>query len=211
MITDTVFLVGAAVRAADGPVGELARLVVDPGAGRLTHLAVERSRHTLPDRLVPLGMVASCLVDIVLSCTTTEFSELPQAEDTRPGPTEHAFLRLPRPPVLAAARTMGLGLAAAGDDDALQTRDTVPLGEDELRAGQGVEAADGRGGHFRGLTVGVAGRITGLVMDRDRSLVRRRVVVPVDAVVSLGRVIRIELTRAQLKALAEAGWMPDHS
>ena len=209
MTTDTVFLTGAAVRAADGAVGRLARLVVDPGTGKLTHLAVERSHHTLPDRLVPLGTVASCTMDIALSCTTAEFAELPQAEDTRLEPTAHVFPGRPRPPVVTAARTMGLGLAVAGKHDTLHTRDAVPEGENELSAGQRVDAADGPGGHFRGLTVGTAGQITGLVMDRDRTLVRRRVVVPIEEVVSLYPVIRITPTRAQLKALAQMSGTPD--
>jgi hypothetical protein len=207
MSTDTVFLIGAAVHASDGHAGKLVGLVVAPDSRRLTHLAVEPTRHRSPGRLVPLGMVTSCIGDVVLSCTVSEFGGLPQADDARSGPTVHGHFALPRPPVLAAARTMGLGLAADDTSDThhggLETSGSVPCGEDEICSGRHVLAADG--GHFRGLAVGMAGRISGLLLDQSRPTLRRRVNAPVEAVTAFGGVIRTDLTRDQIKALPTAG------
>lgn len=215
MTTDTVFLIGAAVHASDGPVGKLVRLVVDPETRTLTHLAVEPAHHRRPVRLVPLESVAAIAGDITLTCAVADFGGFAQAEETRlePAPGEGHVLRrrdiLSAPPyhVLAAGRAMGLGMAedpgeGLANDTVLVTRDMVPFGEEEVSSGQHVRAADGDGGHLRGLIVNGKGRITGLLVDLGH-LPPRRIAVPIAAVTVLGATVEVSLTRDQLRAMAE--------
>jgi hypothetical protein len=215
MTTDTVFLIGEPVHAWDGPVGKLVRLVVDPETRTLTHLAVEPA-HRRPVRLVPLASVAASAGDVTLTCTVAEFDGFAHAEETRlePAPGEgHVHRRrdiLSAPPyhVLAAGRAMGPGIAeAVGDGPAdgtvLVTRDVVPPGEEELCSGQHVEAADGEGGHLRGLIVDEDHQITGVIVELGHLPVRRAAV-PAAVVTALGGTVEVSLTRDQLRALAEA-------
>jgi len=216
MTTDTVFLIGEPVHASDGLVGKLVRLVVDPETRTLTHLAVEPAHHRRPVRLVPMESVAVGAGDIALTCSAAEFDGFAQAEETRmelaPGEGQVHRRRdiLSSPPyhVLAGGRIVAPGIVeevgdGPGDGTVLVTRDVVPPGEEEFRSGQHVQAADGDGGHLRGLVVNGDNRITGVIVELGHLPVRR-VAVPAAVVTVLGGTIEISLTRDQLKAMAEA-------
>jgi hypothetical protein len=190
MTTDTVFLIGEAVHASDGPVGK-------------------------PVRLVPLEAVAASTGDITLACAAAEFDGFAQAEETRlePAPGEgHVHRRrdiLSAPPyhVLAADRAIGLGITegpgeGSAHDTVLVTRDVVPFGEEEICSGRHIRAVDGDGGHLRGLIVSGMGRITGLLVDLGH-LPAWRIAVPVAVVTALGATVEVSLTRDQLRAMAE--------
>jgi hypothetical protein len=99
---------------------------------------------------------------------------------------------------------MGLGLVGGGgaDDSHAEREDVVPCGEEEVCSGRHVRASDGDGGHFRGLAVGRAGRISGLLVDVGHPPIPRRIEVPIETVAALGSTIRVNLTRAQLRDLA---------
>jgi hypothetical protein len=219
MSTDTVLLLGAVVRATDGSVGKLVRLIVDPETRALTHLVVEPAHHRRPDHLVPLDVVAASDDHVTLRCTAAEFERLAQAEESRlePAPGEGRIYRrrdiVSSPPfyVLAAGRSVDLGLSAdhgerlvaKGRDTVLVTRDVVPAGEEELCSGQRVLATDGDVGHLRGLVVGERSLVVGVLVGLGH-LPTRRAAVPMAVVTAFGETIEIGLSRDQLRAVAEA-------
>ena len=77
MADTTAFRIGAEVSCADGVCGEVTRVIVDPVARAVTHLAVDR--HGL-GRLVPLDLVNATTGGIRLRCTLAEFEQLDSAE-----------------------------------------------------------------------------------------------------------------------------------
>ena len=79
MADTTAFRIGAEVSCADGVCGEVTRVIVDPVARAVTHLAVDR--HGL-GRLVPLDLVNATTGGIRLRCTLAEFEQLDSAETT---------------------------------------------------------------------------------------------------------------------------------
>jgi sporulation protein YlmC with PRC-barrel domain len=78
------FTIGAAVSGADGEIGKLTRVVLDPIARALTHLVVEPRHLEGPSRLVPIRLVDSVSPEqIRLGCTAAAFEQLDPAEETQ--------------------------------------------------------------------------------------------------------------------------------
>lgn len=73
---------GAMVRCADGPCGELGRLVIDPLTRSLTHLVVEPHHHHALGRLVPVALATDAGDHIELGCSLRRIRELEYVEET---------------------------------------------------------------------------------------------------------------------------------
>src|SRR5580700_7027560 len=76
------FTIGTQVSCADGPCGQVTRVVVDPVAQTVTHIAVEPARRQGLARLVPVADVTPADDGIRLDCTMAEFEALDPAEET---------------------------------------------------------------------------------------------------------------------------------
>lgn len=83
MSDTTEFTIGSEVSCSDGMCGKLTRVVVDPVARSLTHLVVEPKHGRGQDRLVPVDLVDSAGEEIRVRCSTAEFGELENAEETQ--------------------------------------------------------------------------------------------------------------------------------
>jgi hypothetical protein len=71
--------IGDPATRADGACGELTRVVADPVAGTVTHLAVEPEHR---QGLVPLALAEVTADGVRFGCTLAEFARLDLAEDT---------------------------------------------------------------------------------------------------------------------------------
>jgi len=76
------FTIGAEARCQDGACGTVSRVVVDPIARVVTHLAVVPRHHEGDGRLVPVTLVDSTSDGVTLRCTVAAFEKLDAAEET---------------------------------------------------------------------------------------------------------------------------------
>src|SRR5215469_12593085 len=79
---------GAAGRCTDGSCGVVARTILDPGAGTITHLVIEPRHRKDTGRLVPVDLVDVNGGEVTLRCTlassTTSFLPTKSMSTTRP-------------------------------------------------------------------------------------------------------------------------------
>lgn len=204
------FTIGRDVSCSDGICGELARVVVDPVARALTHLVVEPKRGRGQDRLVPVDLVDSAGDEIRLRCSTAEFDELENAEETRflPGASGTWDYRqdqmLSWPYYGLGMGGMGMGGMGMGMSPAPQTitRDRVPAGDVEVRRGEHVHAADGDIGRVQGLVVDPADHsVTHVLLEEGHLWGKKEVAIPIGAVTGVEDGVRLNLTKDEVAAL----------
>ena len=181
---------GSPIWCADTAFGELADVVIDPIARRVTHLVVQPQHRHDAARLVSIDRVRSTADGITLDFSVEELERLEPLQET-------AFLRVGQLPVADPDWEVGVsemyalplypgvdGMSVAPDLDARVTwsYDRVPRGEIELRRSSAVTSADGHHlGHVDGFVV-VDGRIAAVVLERGHLWGRREVVIPHEAV-----------------------------
>jgi hypothetical protein len=204
---------GSPVRCTDGRFGELADIVIDPTARRVTHLVVApRHRHGLA-RLVPIELARghNGRATVSLACTLEYARQLPSVQ-------EFAYLRLGEFPANDPDWDIGIenvlalpyyGYAGFGeppvayDPHLSMAYDRVPKGEVEIRRASEVLSADGhRLGHVDGFLVADDDKITHVVLERGHLWGRRDVTIPI---VVVSRVttdsVTVRLTKDQVGAL----------
>ena len=76
------FRIGAGASCTDGACGQLSRIIVNPVAREVTHLAVDSKPWQGPRRLVPVDLVDATTAQIRLRCTLAEFQRLRPAQET---------------------------------------------------------------------------------------------------------------------------------
>ena len=86
--------VGTSVGCRDGPLGELADVVIDPTQNRVTHLVVQPRHELGAARLVPVDLAEAVdgETEISLGCTVDEAGQLTTV-------TESAYIRMGEVPV----------------------------------------------------------------------------------------------------------------
>lgn len=183
---------GSRVRCSDGAERELADLVVDAPAKRVTHLVVEPKGHREGARLVPVALAQEAADGIGLSCTAEvldgfdpvrEFAYLPAGarpeEDDKWGVGVEDVLVTPTYAPLDPAEP-------ELDPNVSVVYDRVPKGEVELRASSDVHSADEHHvGCVRGVEVETDGRLRSLTLLRGHLWWKRAISVPADALASL--------------------------
>jgi len=195
MAAETEFAIGAKASCADGPCGEVTRLIIDPAARTVTHLVIKPEHEAGRARLVPLDLVDTAAGEITLRCTLAEFGQLERAEEMD----------------MVEGRASGLGPAGTrapmGVPKATRTvvEEVVPLGETQLRPGEPVHAVDGEIGHVQGFLVDEGHRVTHVLLKEGHFWGRKEVAIPVSAVTDLEDGIRLNLTRKQVEDLPPAG------
>jgi hypothetical protein len=182
---------GSRVRCSDGAERELADLVVDAPAKRVTHLVVEPKGQREAARLVPVELAHEDADGLALSCTSEvldgfdpvrEFAYLPAGEH----PEEDDRWGVGVEDVLVAPTYAPLDPSAEEFDPNVSVLyDRVPKGEVELRASSDVYSADEHHlGSVHGLEVGEAGAIRALALIRGHLWWKREIAVPADALES---------------------------
>jgi sporulation protein YlmC with PRC-barrel domain len=180
---------GKPIVCTDGAVGELADVVVDPVAKRVTHIVVQPHDHLGPTRLVPADLATGDGQGISLECTRADVDGFPTV-------SESAYLRtgeLPRDDpdwdvgvedVLAMPyyTTPDVGVYPSLEEPYLMTYHRVPKGEAEIRRSSAVVSADDQHlGTVEALLVD-GEEITHFVLERGHLWGRRDVTIPVGAV-----------------------------
>src|SRR3954471_13540513 len=184
---------GRTVRCTDGEYGELADVVIDPTARRVTHLVVEPRHEHERATLVPADLVATGDggAAISLRATADEVAHLPLVRETD-------YLRIDQTPVAAPEWDVGIenGLAMpyfmpVGFDTAMApidvpielVYDRVPKGEVEIERTSPVRDMHGKVlGAVDGFVVDGDGQITHIVLGEGHLFGRREVTIPIGGV-----------------------------
>jgi PRC-barrel domain len=214
------FKIGAEVSASDGSCGKLAGVIVDPVARKLTHLIVDPHRHHGLGRLVPIESVESDGDPIQLSCTTAEFEQQDDAEETHfVRPSDEAWSYAGGQAYAWPHYELGLvgGMGAGGMGDIGQpdtpqplVTDRVPTGEVEMRRGDKVHASDGWIGSVKGLVVDPAdNHVTHVLLEEGHLFGRKRVAIPIGKAAKFEDEVHVELTKQEIEALPPVGLASD--
>ena len=218
------FIIGSEVACSDGVCGDLRRVVVDPVARAITHLAVEPRQRGGTGRLVPIDLVTSSVgKEIRLRCTQSEFHALEDAEETQflPGASgqwgypQDQMISLPYYGLgpggmgagvigtgmgVGAVPLGGIGSGTTGPHPA--TYDHIPVGEVEVRRGDHVDATDGAIGRVQGLVIDPSDhRVTHFLLAEGHPWGEKTVAIPISAVAHVGEVVRLELTKDEVRDL----------
>jgi sporulation protein YlmC with PRC-barrel domain len=199
----------------DKEVGQLADLVVDPIAKRVTHLVVKPEHGPGSSHLVPIELVEpdEQVGGIVLTCSTEELEGLPHVQEfsyvrTEELPTDDPDWDVGVKDVLALPYYDATGLVGPVDTitDVGVAYDRVPKGEVEVRRASPVIAADGHYiGDVDGFLVDDTDHITHFVLERGHLWGRREVTVPIGAVESVeSDSVKLSLSKDQV------GELPSH-
>jgi hypothetical protein len=213
----TQFTIGAQAMCSDGDCGEVTRVVIDPIAEEVTHLAVEPRHPEGLARLVPLSLIDADGSEVRIRCTLAEFAQLDPAEETQfvPGPAGYPPYEPQQVlawPYYGLGIGSGLGLGAGlamggigmGDGPVSQavTYDTVPLGEVTVRRGEPVHASDGEIGRVQGLVIDRGSRhVTHVLLQEGHLWGRKEVAIPISAVASTDAGIQLKITKKDVEDL----------
>jgi len=209
---------GRPVNCTDGPLGELADIVIDPTKRRVTHLVVEPGGDHGKAKLVPIELVNTDSEDspISVSCSVEEAGRLAPVE-------EYAYLRLGESPELEPGWDIGVETVLAHpyygygpgvgigyeavpvepDPHVSITYDRIPKGEVEIRRASDVSSSDGHGlGKVDGFLVGDDDAITHFVLERGHLWGKREVTIPISAVASVyNDAVSLTLTKDEVGEL----------
>jgi sporulation protein YlmC with PRC-barrel domain len=196
----------------DVVVGELADVIIDPVARRLTHLVVKPHHGHGESRLVSIDAAGAddTAREILLRWSAAELHELPNVE-------EFEFVRLGDAPVADPDWDVGVrnvlaypyyessGLVEYGVvvQNLGTVFDRIPKGEVEIRRASSVFTADGHYvGDVDGFLVDGDDGITHLVLERGHLWGRREVTVPIGAVTKVeSDTVTVRLTTDEIGAL----------
>jgi sporulation protein YlmC with PRC-barrel domain len=208
------FKIGARVEATDGSCGKLAGVIVDPVARKLTHLIVQPRRHHGLGRLAPVESVEADGDPIRLGCTTAEFEQLDEAEETHfVQPTDdywtYAGGEAYAWPHYDAGLVGGMGAGAMSEVDfgrlgtpEAVVSDKIPAGEVEVRRGDPVHASDGWIGKVKGLIVDPAdNHVTHVLISEGHLFGHKQVAIPIGKTARIEDEIRVEMTKQEIEAL----------
>ena len=202
---------GSAVRCSDAAFGELADVVIDPVARRVTHLVVAPHHRPEAARLVPVDRASDDGSAIALDCSVADAEAFEAVHET-------AYLRLGEFPVddpewdvgiedvLALPlyhEADGFGTVVDPDPHVLIGYDRIPKHTVEIRRKSAVASADGHHlGHVDGFLVSVDGTAD-IVLERGHLWGRREIVVPAASVERIeDDAVTLTLTKDEVGALA---------
>jgi len=210
--TDTSYAIGSEVHCEDGVCGELTRVVIDPVARKVTHLIVLPRGEEGPGRLVPIRFAESGGDHIQLSCPVSMVQRLESAEERWFVP--HSDVPQPyREDQVIAWPYYGIGLGGIGQaygtvplaedlDPQILTVSRIPAGEVQVRRGERVHASDGDIGRVQGLVVDPADdQVTHVLLDEGHLWGKKRVAIPIGAVVGVKGGVELSMTKDQVKNL----------
>ena len=201
----TEFSMGADARCSDGPCGKLTRLIVDPETQTVTHLVIEPKHRGERGRLVPIGLVDDAAGEIKMRLTRAEFHKLDPAEDQELLPGDPGGpLYSPDLAQFGGPRSAGLSMAnlRLNDGSKIAMRDTVPVGEVDVRRGEPVYATDGEIGKIQGLVIDPGSHhVTHVLLEEGHLWGRKEVAIPMGSIARVGDVIRLTIDKQQVQDL----------
>jgi sporulation protein YlmC with PRC-barrel domain len=195
------FRIGSHVTCTDGDCGELTRVVVDPVARAVTHLAVEPAHRRGLARLVPVQLAGLAAPDsVALACSVAEFEALDPAEETLFIPGSAGYQRYGPEQVLSwPYYRLGDEVMFPDDEGKVSetvTTDAVPRGEVAVQRGGHVHATDGPVGRVEGLVIDPASdHVTHILLQEGHLWGRKQVAIPIGAVAALDDGIRVNLSK----------------
>jgi len=203
----TPFTIGAEVSCSDGACGVVSRVIVDPVARAVTHLVVEPKHRLDLAKLVPVGLVDASGDQVRLSCTTAEFEQLDDAEESQFIPGAGGVPAY-GPDQALSWPYYGLGPGVGGFGSEIGPMevvyDTTPAGEVEVRRGEHVHATDGAIGRVQGLVVDQKSRhVTHVLLQEGHLWGKKEVAIPIGAVAKVDPDdgIRLSITKRQVQDL----------
>ena len=203
------FRIGADASCTDGACGQVSRIIVNPVAREVTHLAVDPKHRQGPGRLVPVDLVDATTGQIRLRCTLAEFRTLQPAQETESvpdlDPTGHQHSASNQVKwVLSAIGPWSARRDPSRPEAAQQaTVDSVPSGTVDIHRELTVCATDGEIGQVQGLVVEPGGhQVTHVLLQKGHLPGRKEVSIPISAVTKIGTFfIHLSLTKHQVKDL----------
>ena len=203
------FRIGAGASCTDGACGQVTRIIVNPVAREVTHLAVDPKHRQGPGRLVPVDLADVTTGQIRLRCTLAEFRTLQPAQETESvpdlDPTGHQHSPSNQVKwVLSAIGPWPTRRDPGGPEAPQQvTVDSVPSGTVDIHRELTVCATDGEIGQVQGLVVGPGShQVTHVLLQKGHMRGRKEVAIPIGAVTKIGTfLIHLTLTRQQVKDL----------
>jgi sporulation protein YlmC with PRC-barrel domain len=198
------FRIGAGASCTDGACGQVSRIIVNPVAREVTHLAVDPKHRNGPGRLVPVDLVDATTGQIRLRCTLAEFQTLRPAQEAESVPGLDPTGQPQAPGQVNWAVLMHMA-NDPGKSEAPQqvTVDYVPPGEVDVRRGLTVCATDDEIGQVQGLVVEPGGhQVTHVLLQEGHMWGSKEVAIPIGAVTKIGTMlIHLSLTKHQVKDL----------
>ena len=199
------FRIGADASCTDGACGQVSRLIVNPVAREVTHLAVDPKHRNGPGRLVPVDLVDATTGRIRLRCTLAEFQALGPAEETEGvpdlAPTGQPDYDPNQVNWMAGRTNASAGYGDRGGPKGPQG--ITPSGEVDVRRGLTVCATDGEIGQVQGLVVEPGGHhVTHVLLQEGHMWGRKEVAIPIGSVIKFGTLlIHLSLTKHQVEDL----------
>ena len=192
-------------------------MIVNPVAEKVTHLVVEPEHRRDPGRLVPLNLVEGAAGEIRLRCTRAEFEKLDPAEEDQFIPATSGYEgygygpgQVGYWPYYGLGGGMGVadvgvggGMGAGGGTPSqIVARDTVPLGEVEIRRGEPVRATDGDIGRVQGIVIDPGSRhVTHVLLQEGHLWGRKEVAIPIGAVAGTSDGIQLTIAKQEVQDL----------
>lgn len=203
------FTIGAHVSCDDGPCGTVKRVVVDPLARTVTHLAVEPKHRLGLARLVPVGIAEAIGDGVRLRCGMADFEGFDSAEETQfvPGTIgyeDYGPEQVLSWPYYGLHGGQGAGVEGAAVPGVSQTvtYDTVPAGEVGIRRGEPVYATDGPIGHVHGLVIDRdSRRVSHVLLAEGHLWGHKEVAIPVSAVTGVEDGIALKISKKEVADL----------
>ena len=205
------FRIGADASCTDGACGQVSRIIVNPAAREVTHLAVDPKHRQGPGRLVPVDLVDATTGQIRLRCTLAEFQALQPAQETEAvpdlDPTGHGHPdNTPNKvnwAIVDGAVIMQPSRPGGPEAPQQVTVDYIPSGGVDIHRDLTVCATDGEIGQVQGLVVEPGGhQVTHVLLQKGHMPGRKDVAIPISAVTKIGTfLIHLSITRHQVKDL----------
>jgi sporulation protein YlmC with PRC-barrel domain len=213
---ETEFTIGAHAYCSDGFCGEVIRIIFDPAAGAVTHLAIEPKHRPENGRLVPMEMAESVDGAVRLRCTLAEFGRLDSAEDVQIVQDDSD------PGYSAAEAVQGYGdggsLGVSGSVSGMAVPmgvphrprtvidAVIPVGEAEAGRGDHVYATDGEIGRVHGFLVDPDDhRATHVVLQEGHLWGRKEIAIPMSAVKEVDAGVQLNISKREVEELPPFG------
>lgn len=205
----TEFDLGCEVHCSDGRCGRLARVVLDPDVGSITHLIVHTEHNRGGARLVPASLVESTTGGVWLRCDRDAFAELPEPQAQQYVFDDEKSWADPDTAVesepfywISAPGMPGMGGMRVRPRPWPVTVENVPTGGIEIGKHERVHASDGAVGHCCGLVVDPTHeRVTHVLLAGGHLRGRRRVAIPMASVARVDGAVHLTLTQDEVRAL----------
>jgi sporulation protein YlmC with PRC-barrel domain len=213
---ETEFEIGARAYCSDGFCGEVIRIIFDPAAGAVTHLAIEPKNRPEDGRLVPIEMAESVDGAVRLRCTLAEFGGLDPAEDIQivqgdSYPDGYGAVEVVQGygdagSMGAGGSVPGMGVPMGVPHPVTVTDAVVPVGEAEAGQGDHVYATDGEIGRVHGFLIDPDDhRATHVVLEHGHLWGRKQIAIPMSAVKEVDAGVQLSISKREVEELPPIG------